>query len=506
MLCLNCASAAAQQLPAVSGPNGKFEFDAGALTLPAPGFMARAAGAVTVPLGQRFGLQADFSVSSSPGFTTSAALHLFTRDPASYLIGGTLGFVRSPGAIVLAAGPEAELYRDRWTFEAWGGVSLVRPTTPAPMRLGPFVLADVGYYPVDNWRVGLGVSSLDGYNAVQISSEYLFDNFALPIAATGDIRLGQDGAIRATIGLRGYVGPDPHKTLIDRQRQDDPADRGTALYVAAGKTTLYGETPPPKPPAPPAPPPGAQPAAPTPDDSAPDPNAPAAANDPPAAPDTGTEADNAPPADGAGDDTTAPGGDSGDGTAAAGTGQTGDTGGGGSGAGADAGAGGPGGDTAEAGSGDGGSGGDGGQAGGGSGDDGSGAGAGGSAGDGGSGSDPGDGGVAGTGGDGASGDGGQSGSDTGDGSTGDDTGTGAEGGGSGTDTGGATEEPSWCETDPMNIWDGTQCTAGDGSIVSPGNDLPSDPPLAPPPDWCVAYAGFWDGAMCTTVDGDILTE
>ena len=58
----------------------------------------------------------------------------------------------------------------------------------------------------------------------------------------------------------------------------------------------------------------------------------------------------------------------------------------------------------------------------------------------------------------------------------------------------------------MNIWDGTRCTAGDGSIVSPGNDLPSDPPLAPPPDWCVAYEGFWDGALCTTVDGDILTE
>ena len=35
----------AQQLPAVSALNGKFEFDAGALTLPAPGFAGRAAGA-----------------------------------------------------------------------------------------------------------------------------------------------------------------------------------------------------------------------------------------------------------------------------------------------------------------------------------------------------------------------------------------------------------------------------------------------------------------------------
>lgn len=85
-LCLSAGLAEAQQAPAVSAPNSKIEFDAGALNLPSPTFMARAAGTVTVPIGERFGLQADLSASTAPGFVTTGALHLFTRDPAAYLI------------------------------------------------------------------------------------------------------------------------------------------------------------------------------------------------------------------------------------------------------------------------------------------------------------------------------------------------------------------------------------------------------------------------------------
>jgi hypothetical protein len=272
-LCLDCSPAVAQQLPAVSAINGKFEFNAGALTLPALTFMARAAGAITVPLGQRFGLQADVSISSSPAFTTSGALHLFTRDPASYLIGGTLGFVHSPGATVFAAGPEAELYFDRWTIEAWAGASLVRPAPPVAPRLGPFILSSHNYYPSDNWRVSAGISSLDGYTAVQIGSEYLFEGLSLPLALTGEVRLGQDGALRVTTGIRGYLGPDSNKTLIDRQRQDDPADMSTALYTAAGKATIY-DTPKPAAPTPTPSPAGPPPAGPSP--STPDPTQPTA--------------------------------------------------------------------------------------------------------------------------------------------------------------------------------------------------------------------------------------
>ncbi|HZY48169.1 MAG TPA: hypothetical protein VFE64_00175 [Devosia sp.] len=242
MFCLFSENAAtAQQAPAVSAPNGKIEFDAGALNLPGPIFMARAAGTVTVPIGERFGLQADLSASTAPGFITTGALHLFTRDPAAYLIGGTLGFVRSPGATVLAAGPEAEVYLDRWTLEAWGGVAVAYPTAAAmPNRVGPFVMTNAAYYVTENWRLSLGVSWLDSYGALQVGSEYLIEGLSVPLAVTTELRVGQDGASRAMIGLRGHFGPDPNKTLMRRHREDDPADRGSALYAAIGGQTLGG--------------------------------------------------------------------------------------------------------------------------------------------------------------------------------------------------------------------------------------------------------------------------
>lgn len=236
LLCLDFGSAAAQQLPAVSAPNGKIEFDAGALTLPSAAFMGRAAGTLTLPLGDRFGLQVDVTGATAPGFTTSAALHLFTRDPASYLIGGTLGVVRTPGSTVFAAGPEGELYLDRWTLEAWAGLAIVHPAS-APARSGAFAMAEAGYYATDNWRLSLGVSSLDGYNSLQFGTEYLFDGFDLPLAATTEIRVGQDGAILGTLGLKAYIGG-PSKSLIRRHREDDPSDRSTALYAATGGATL----------------------------------------------------------------------------------------------------------------------------------------------------------------------------------------------------------------------------------------------------------------------------
>ncbi len=235
------SAAVAQQLPAVSTLNGKFEFDAGVLTLPAPGFAGRAAGAVTLPVGTQFGLQADFSAASAGGTTFGAALHLFSRDPASHLIGGTLGVMRTPGATVLAAGPEAELYFDRWTIEAWGGVSFARPAV-GPDRVRPFGMADVAFYPHDNLRLSLGLSMLDGYGAVHAGAEYMLDGFDMPVSLTADARLGQDGAILATVGLRGYFGAAP-KPLIDRHRQDDPTDRGSALYAAAGGETIRTPTP-----------------------------------------------------------------------------------------------------------------------------------------------------------------------------------------------------------------------------------------------------------------------
>jgi hypothetical protein len=100
-------------------------------------------------------------------------------------------------------------------------------------------MAEAGYYATDNWRLSLGASSLDGYNSLEFGTKYLFDGIDLPLAATSEIRIGQDGAVLGTIGLKAYFGGPP-KSLLRRHREDDPSDRSTSLYAAVGGNTLRG--------------------------------------------------------------------------------------------------------------------------------------------------------------------------------------------------------------------------------------------------------------------------
>lgn len=168
---------------------------------------------------------------------------MFTRDPARYLIGGTLGAVWKPGASVVALGPEGELYMDRWTLEAWAGAARVHPDS-GPDRTGIFAMGDIAYYPHDNLRLSAGLSVLDGFAALHLGGEYLFNSDSMPMALTGDARLGQDGSILATVGLRFYFGGQ-NKTLIERHRQDDPWDRGASLFTAVGNVGAPAKTTPP---------------------------------------------------------------------------------------------------------------------------------------------------------------------------------------------------------------------------------------------------------------------
>ena len=110
-------------LPAVSGINGKIELSGGWLRIPPDDYgHVRLNGSLSMPVGDRFGLQGDLGVYNTPsGVGVSGALHAFTRDPDQYLLGITAGFVRVPGATLVAIGPEAELYMGDFTLEAWAG-------------------------------------------------------------------------------------------------------------------------------------------------------------------------------------------------------------------------------------------------------------------------------------------------------------------------------------------------------------------------------------------------
>lgn len=237
VFCVQCflASAAFAEGPAVSAPNGKLDLAIGAGSEDESGLF-KLGGSLSVPFGDTLGAQLDVSIQGIEDPTASAALHLFTRDPSSYLIGVTAGVVRSDAALMGAVGVEGELYLDRVSLEGWVGFAgLDYSDAVAVDKSGMFALADIAFYPTDDLRLGLGIASVLEYESVSLGAEYQLPD--MPLALTADVRLGEDGATRAMAGLRFYIGEDG-KTLIDRHRQDDPRDRGFDLFAAAGRQVL----------------------------------------------------------------------------------------------------------------------------------------------------------------------------------------------------------------------------------------------------------------------------
>jgi len=229
------------QLPAVSGINGKWELDPGILTGSAG---VRAAGSISAPIGDRFGLQLDGSAIWNGSLTFSGAAHAFTRDPSTYLLGVTAGFVKAPGATLGAIGPEGELYLGQFSLEGWAGLAGLDYVDPALLdKGGAFAIGDVAYYATPDWRVSLGGSYVLGDLSLHLGTEYQFHGLGTPLSLTGDARLHSGGSASFTVGLKGYFGGSDDKTLIDRQRQDDPPNRAIDLFTAAGSQLYITATP-----------------------------------------------------------------------------------------------------------------------------------------------------------------------------------------------------------------------------------------------------------------------
>lgn len=222
-------------LPAVSGVNGRWEFDPGYLSSPSGGLF-RAAGSLDVPLGDRFGAQGDFSAADTvAGLVYGGALHFFTRDPSKYLLGVTSGVVVSPTARLEAIGPEGELYMGNFSLEGWAGAAALQyPAAPGHNTSGLFGMGDVVYYLTPDFRLAVGGSDVLGDLSLHTGGEYMFHSFGMPLSVTADARFHSGGTWVATIGLKGYFGgSDTDKSLMDRQRQDDPPNRAYDLYGSA---------------------------------------------------------------------------------------------------------------------------------------------------------------------------------------------------------------------------------------------------------------------------------
>jgi hypothetical protein len=229
-------------LPAVSGPNGKFELALGGITDPESAIF-HAAGSLSLPVGDAFGLQGDLSVQNVNGdWAVGGALHAFTRDPNSYLLGLTAGFVSADGATLAAIGPEAELYLDRVSLEFWAGwAALEYDDAMLSDDDGFFALGDLAYYVTDDWRISIGGASVLGSEWLKLATEYQFSDLSMPISGTAEFRAYDTGAFSAMIGIKGYFGADPGKSLIDRHRQDDPPNRALDLFGAASLLNATAE-------------------------------------------------------------------------------------------------------------------------------------------------------------------------------------------------------------------------------------------------------------------------
>jgi hypothetical protein len=218
-------------LPAVSGPNGKIEFALGGITDPDAAIFS-AGGSFSMPLTHSFGLQADIGFSNTDSdWSAGGALHLFTRDPSLYLLGVTGGVVVADGVSLVAFGPEAELYLDRVSIEAWAGWASANYDVDPLDEDGFFFTGDLAWYITDDWRVSVGGSSVLGEGSLRLATEYLFADVGVPLSATGELRAYEADRWSFKVGLKGYFGEDG-KSLIDRHRQDDPPNR--VLDLIAG--------------------------------------------------------------------------------------------------------------------------------------------------------------------------------------------------------------------------------------------------------------------------------
>jgi hypothetical protein len=229
--------------PAVSAVNGKLAIFGGDLS---DGHEVGVSGALTLPLGHRFGMQLDgmFGSADDESFYGVGA-HLFWRDPARALFGiyashvswdssATFpaddpvgGVFTIGGADVSKLGVEGALYIDRISLEGLAAYQSGSETGFAGK-------GTVAYYPLDDLRLDLSIIHLEG-NGVSGSAgaEWMLprvDGFSLFANASVD----EDSDWQTVGGIKFHFSP-AQKSLIQRHREDDPGiSLPEDLYLSIG--------------------------------------------------------------------------------------------------------------------------------------------------------------------------------------------------------------------------------------------------------------------------------
>jgi hypothetical protein len=207
-------------LPAVSGLNGKVEIGGGWTDLDEFGDdeVFRGGAALSFPVGDMFGIQADLTVLDAFGETAvGGAAHFFTRDPNSYLLGVYGGYVDADSANIWHIGPEAELYLGNISIEAVGGYMDISHDSDGEF----YAMGKLALYATDNLRLSIGASTVASFESANAGLEWFMGDTGIPASLTVEGRLGEDGFTSVMAGLSLYFGGED-KSLIRRHREDDP--------------------------------------------------------------------------------------------------------------------------------------------------------------------------------------------------------------------------------------------------------------------------------------------
>jgi hypothetical protein len=222
-------------LPAISAPNGKLAVSGGVVDYDFTKSKARyhLEGAYSLPLGHEWGLQADGVIGRFSGKTAgSGGLHLFTRDPASHLLGLHATYTGIGSNDIFRIGPEIEWYLGNFTLQGWAGYE------DSDTNNGKFFAsAEAVFYPDPNLKLYVGYRRTLQIDAGAVGFEWLtnggiFDG--APLALYSEGQFGDKKEATVWVGIRFYFGPDPAKSLIRRHREDDPDNKEPTLHELPG--------------------------------------------------------------------------------------------------------------------------------------------------------------------------------------------------------------------------------------------------------------------------------
>ncbi len=227
--------AASADEPAVSAVNGKIDGLYGAVN---HNYLRGAAGTISIPVGQRFGLQLDGLYAR--GFGTDIlgyGGHFFTRNPSKGLFGLAVGGTHSTDFNDLLAGIEGELYFNKFTIGGFVGYNnydtrVLSTFASCVNTQRDFAAARLfaAIYPVDNLMISAEWQNRFGKNFYVIGLEYQTPLRGVALFVDGGV--GDNNYRQVLGGVRLYFGG--NKSLKDRHRKDDPENMGSTFGGTSG--------------------------------------------------------------------------------------------------------------------------------------------------------------------------------------------------------------------------------------------------------------------------------